>query len=118
MNTKNISNEEKNNEFLADVSCRIFKVSGWLDPRGFDKRIYEIKVKETEKSFISDEKRISKDKLMKVDTIFIETHKSIRYFTYCKDGEQQNALDLIKQHIINKVKIYKAEIDILMQYVL
>ena len=26
--------------------CRIFKVGGWLDPKGFDKRILEIEVNE------------------------------------------------------------------------
>lgn len=101
----------------TDVMCRFFKVAGWLDPKGFDKRIHEIEVTETDKSFVGDGKRISKDKLMKIDTIFVENHKSMRYYTYCIDGEQQKALDMIKQHIIDKVKTYKAEIDALMQFV-
>ncbi len=100
----------------TDVMCRIFKVGGWLDPKGFDKSIREIEVTETEKSFVGDGKRISKDKLMKIDTMFVENHKSIRYYTYCLDGEQQKALDMIKQHIIDKVKTYKLEIDALMQF--
>lgn len=54
---------------------------------------------------------------MKIDTMFVENHKSMRYYTYCSDGEQQNALDMIKQHIIDKVKTYKSEIDALMQFV-
>jgi len=101
---------------VGAVMCRIFRVAGWLDQKGFDKRIQEIEVTETGKSFVAEGKRINKDKLMKIDTMFVENHKSMRYFTYCKDGEQQKALDLIKQHIIEKVKTYKSEIDVLMQY--
>ena len=111
-------NEPQSPAFLQGaVMCRIFKVGGWLDPKGFDKRIHEIEVTETDKSFVGDGKRISKDKLMKIDTMFVENHKSMRYYTYCRDGEQQKALDMIKQHIIDKVKTYKAEIDALMQFV-
>ena len=100
-----------------NVVCDIFKVAGWLNLKGFDKRIQKIQAIEKDKCFISDKKRISKDKFMKIDTIFVENHKSMRYFTYCKDGEQQKALDMIKQHIIEKAKTYKSEFDILMQYI-
>jgi hypothetical protein len=95
----------------------IFKVIGWLDQKGFDKRIREIEVTETDKSFVGDGKRISKVNLMKIDTMFVENHKSMRYFTYCVDGEQQKALDMIKQHIIDKAKTYKSEIDFLITYI-
>ena len=108
---------EKPHLHKTDVMCRIFKVGGWLDPKGFDKRIHEIKVTETDKSFVGNGKRISKDKLLKIDTMFVENHKSMRYYTYCRDGDQQKALDMIKQHIIDKVKTYKSEIDALMQFV-
>jgi hypothetical protein len=109
---------EKPHLHKADVMCRIFKVAGWLDQKGFDKRIHEIEVTETDKSFVGDGKRISKAKLMNIDTMFVENHKSMRYYTYCRYGEQQKALDMIKEHIIDKVKTYKSEIDALMQFVL
>jgi hypothetical protein len=113
-----MSNSSTERQFCqTDVSCRIFKVAGWLDFKGFDKRIFEIEAKETEKSFVADGKRISKEKLMKVDTIFVENHKSMRYFTYCMDGEQQKALDLIKAHIVEKIKTYKSEVDALIAFV-
>lgn len=99
-----------------DSYCSIFKVGGWLDSRGFDKRIHRMGAKETEKSFIADGKRISKDKLMKVDTVFVENHTSMRYFTYCREEQIQDALNLIKAHIIEKVKTYKKEIDVLAAY--
>jgi hypothetical protein len=99
-----MNNKEIENGFKGAVMCRIFKVGGWLDAKGFGKRINEIEVTETDKSFIGDGKRISKDKLMKIDTIFVENHKSIRYYTYCRDGEQQDALNMIKKHIIDKSK--------------
>ncbi len=111
------NSEQKTQSCQTDVSCRIFKVAGWLDFKGFDKRIFEIESKETDTSFVADGKRISKDKLMKVDTIFVENHKSMRYFTYCRDGEQQKALDLIKAHIVEKIKTYKSEVDALFSFV-
>jgi hypothetical protein len=113
-----MKNDINENKALSQTSVisRIFKVAGFLDKRGFDKRIHEIEVTETAKSFIGDGKRISKDKLMKIDTVFFENHNSIRYFTYCLDGQQQEALNKIKNHIISKVKLYKEEIDVLVSY--
>lgn len=96
---------------------QIFVVMGWLDDRGFGARIREIPVKETSKSFVAQGRRIGKDRLMKVDTHIIENHKNIRYFTYCLDGEQQQALNMIKAHIIDKIKTYKQEVDALYSFV-
>jgi len=100
-----------------DTYCHIFKILGWLDSKGFGYNIIKIEAKESDKSFIKNGKRISKDKLLKIDTIYNENHKTIRYITYCRDGEQQKALDIIKAHIIKKVKQYKSEIDELYQFV-
>lgn len=44
-----INKVEKPHLHKTDVMCRIFKVAGWLDPKGFDKRILEIEVTETDK---------------------------------------------------------------------
>jgi len=102
---------------MSNKECTIFKVDGWIDQRGLGKRVREIEVTETDKSFTAKGIRISKDKLLKIDSKFVETHRSIRYFTYCRDGEQQMALNMIKQHIVDKVKMYKSEIDILSSYI-
>lgn len=98
------------------VISRIFKVVGFLDKNGFGKRIQEIEVTETAKSFVADGKRISKDKIMKIDSIFLDNHNYIRYYTYCFDGQQQEALDKLKEHITSKVMKYKEEIDVLVSY--
>lgn len=90
---------------------KIYKISGSIDRSGTRKRITEMELKECGKSYVGDGIRINKDKLMKLDTIFNETHKLINYFTYCIDGDQQKALDMIKNHIIKKVEQYKSEID-------
>ena len=92
---------------------KIFKIGGSLDSRGFKKYIQEIEVTETEKQFTGKNTRINKNKLMQIDTICVENHKTLKYFTYCIDGDQQKALDMIKKHIIERVKEYKSEIDIL-----
>lgn len=96
---------------------KLYKVSGFLDKSGFGKRIYEMQVEETANSYVGEGHRISKDKLMKVDKIFIENHLIIKYHTYCLDGQQQDALDLLKSHIIKKATQYKAEIDLLMGFI-
>lgn len=96
---------------------KIYKVAGFLDSRGFQKRIYDIEVTEKGKSFIGEGKIINKSKLMLIDTMFVETHTSLRYYTYCLEGQQQKALDKLKSHIIEKVKKYKEEIDLLYSYI-
>ncbi len=102
---------------MENKNINIYKVSGILDKRGFDKRIDKIEVVETSKSFVGEGKRISKDKLMKIDSVIFDNHRVLRYFTYCEDGKQQEALYLLKAHIIAKVKQYKSEIDLLHAYI-
>jgi hypothetical protein len=99
------------------ITDKIYKVSVLLDSKGFENKIQEISVKETNKSFVGEGCRIAKDKLMKIDTIYIETHRFLRYFTYCKDGQQQEAFDMLKQYIVNKAREYKKEIDILYSHI-
>lgn len=97
------------------ISC-ILKVSCYLDNRGFGERIEEIQVKETDKMFTGEGKRISKDKFFKIDTIFFENHTSIRYFTFCLPSDKDKAINLLKDHIKLKVNQYKKEIDVLMSH--
>ncbi len=104
--------KEKN----KSVVIHIFKVVGWLTIKGFDKRIHELEVIETAQSFIAEHRRISKNKLLAINTVLMENHKNLRYHTYCMECDQQKALDLIKQHIIDKVLTYKSEIDSLVKY--
>lgn len=82
-----------------------------LDLKGWSHSIYPISVLEKEKSFIGEGTKITKDRLLKVEAMIKETHKKLMYFTYCREGEQQQCLDAIKSHIIQKVEIYKSEID-------
>ncbi len=95
---------------------QLFKITVFIDSRGLHKRIQDINVEEKGKSYFGEGKRINKDKLMKIDTMFFENHTSIRYFTYCLDGEQQKALNMLKKHVTDKVMQYKSEIDVLVSY--
>ena len=99
------------------METKIYKITGWLDLRGYAERIREIEVTETDKSFLGDGSRISKDKLLTINTIYHENHASMRYYTYCRDGDQQKSLEMIKQHIVGKITTYKSEIDALMESV-
>lgn len=92
----------------------IFKITGSLNFTGYNFKILKIKIyKETKKSFICEGKRVDKSKLMKIDTILNENHKTLTYFTYCKEEDKENAINIIKEHIKNKVSKYKSEIDLL-----
>ena len=108
---------EYNENYVKTNSLSLFVVKSWLDVRGYDSRITEIKVIEKDKCYIGDGKTIHKDRLMTINTKFIENHKSMRYYTYCKDGDQQKALYMLKAHIIEKVKKYKEEIDLTISHI-
>lgn len=95
---------------------KLYKVKGGITEGGFYKLIDSMEVEQTGKSYVGEGKRISKDKIMKIDTIWREHHNSIQYHTYCLEGQQQEALNMLKAHIIAKVKKYKAEIDNLYKY--
>ena len=97
---------------------KIFKVTGSIDKDGFRGRVVEIEVTESNKSYHGEGRLIRKHKIMLIDTVFLENHTSLRYFTYCLEGDQQKALDMLKAHIIEKVKKYKSEIDKLYSYIL
>lgn len=92
---------------------KILKINLRLKEDGFTKNIKEFDIKETEKSFICDGQRISKNKILKIDTMYVENHKWLNYHTYCLEGDQEKAFDMLKKHIIDKVKTYKSEIDVL-----
>jgi len=102
---------------MKKTTCTIFKVYGSLSTnRGWNHNIVPMTVEETNKSFVTTGYRISKDKLMKIDTDLRDNTKLVAYYTYCREGDQRNALNLIKKQIISKVKQYKDEVDILCDY--
>ena len=55
---------------------------------------------------------------MKIDTIMVENHSSIRYFIYCLNGQQEEALYMLKNHITEKLLEYKSEIDLKYQHLM
>jgi hypothetical protein len=107
-NSYNQQNPQLN---IGAVSCRIYYVAGKLDKMGFSHRIEPIDCEETKKMYVTHSKRINKDKIMKIDTQIIESHRWQHFFTYCLEGQQQEALNMLKTHIIEKVKKIKSEVD-------
>jgi hypothetical protein len=81
------------------------------DKKGLSFKLIELEVKETEKSYVGDGFRISKDKIMVIDTIYYETSEIISYHTYCLVDQRVEALDMLKTHVVNKVISYKLKID-------
>lgn len=101
----------------SSKELKIYVVSVFLDKHGFGYRVHDILVKEKGKSYVGEGKRISKDKFSVIDSIYIETHKSIRYHTYCLDGDQQKSIDMLKAHVISKLLEYKQEIELLFSFI-
>ena len=95
------------------METSVYKVNVWVDFNGKGFRVSENKAKETGKCYSWTGHRVSKDKLMQIETMFYENHDSIRYYTYCLEGDQQKALDMLKTHVCAKVNKYKEEIEIL-----
>ncbi len=88
-----------------------------LDERGWDKRVETWEVKDTGKCYSNVGNRISKDKLMKPDSIFFESHKWFHYFTYCLPEQVENAKDMLTNHILAKFKQVKLTVDAISIYV-
>lgn len=96
----------------------IYKVSGRLSKEGFSRKIYPIEVSESKACYISfAKKRINKSKLMQVDSLFRDRHNVIHVYTYCVEGKQQEALDMLKAEIISRITKVKAEVDEVMKHV-
>lgn len=89
----------------------IYYVVGGLDKKGFSYRVEPIDCEETNKTYVSYNGRINKNKMMVIDSSILDNHKWQHFYTYCLDGQQQDALDMIKNHIIKNVKKIKSEID-------
>ena len=99
------------------MGMTIYLVRTWLDGRGFDKKSFGIEVVEKDKCYVGEGKRISKDKIMKTDTVLVEKSSMLRYHTYCLEGQQEEAFEMLRSHIIEKVKKYKEEIDLIYSYI-
>lgn len=89
------------------------KVFGSIDKREFRLRSEPMEMVETDKSFVGCGYIISKDKIMRIDTIFHENPSCVKYFTYALDGNEQLAINKLKSHIIEKVEFYKKDFDLL-----
>lgn len=97
----------------------LHKVSAVLNTSGYKTKIRDFEVKATTKSYVCDIEnlRISKDKIMLIDTIMIENHRCINYFIYCLENQTDEALNMLKKHITEKANIYKSEIDLIYQHI-
>lgn len=103
---------KKNNNKMSKEAL-ILKIGVSLTSNGLKQTVRELNVKETDKSFVGDGSRISKDKIMKIDTIFVENHRMINYYTYCMPEDKDKAIEMLKSHVKSKVMTYKSEIDAL-----
>lgn len=95
----------------------LLKIGMSLDTTGFKTTKKEIEVKEGQKSFVADGIRVSKEKILKIDTIFIETSAVIKYHIFCFESDEAIAVTMLRNHILAKTKAYKEQIDLIYKYV-
>ncbi len=95
----------------------IYKAIVTLGKDGWNETIKELNVTETEKSFVGEGRRIGKEKLMRVDTIFLESHKHYIYFAYCLEGQQQQALYSLKEKILEMASKHLQEINAVQKHI-
>jgi hypothetical protein len=106
------------NNTTKSNDCHIYLVTMQLDKNGFSDKIYSIDCTETTKMYVTRSKRIAKEKIMKIDSNIIPNHRWQNFFTYCLEGQQQEALDMLRSRIIDNVKTIKSEVDELFAFVI
>ncbi len=95
----------------------IYLIRVSLTSKGWTKAIEPIEVEEKDKVFVSHNKRISKQKMMFIDTTLLASYKIFGYFTYCEEGKQQECLTMLKKHIITKFDEVKTIVDAISKHV-
>lgn len=106
------------NNTTKSNDCRIYLVTMRLDKNGFSHQIHSIDCTETTKMYVTHSKRIAKEKVMKIDSHIIPNHRCQHFFTFCLEGQQQEALDMLRLHIIDEIKTVKSEVDKLFAFVI
>ena len=72
---------------------------------------------ETSKSFLCEGRRVSKDKLMQIQTRFVETHRSLKYYMYCFPADKERAAKILRDYITQKALTYKSEIEVICKFI-
>lgn len=81
----------------------IYRVTATLNVHGYTSTGKPITVKETSKSYVADGLRLDKNKILRVDTLTYDfVWNSIIYHTYCLEGQQAEAAELLKAHIMEQ----------------
>lgn len=93
------------------MEVTLYRVGTWFNKEGGTIRITRSIFKDTGKNFVGNGRRIPKDKILKVDTMFAERHTVISYHTYCYENQQEAAIKMLKNHVGFKINQYKEEID-------
>jgi hypothetical protein len=105
----------ESNETYPDL---IYCVQVNLDSRGLNTKATEIHCKETPKSFVTPTKRISKEKLGTIDTIFNDSHKWFRYTIYCRVEDIEISQSRLTEKVIKKALEVKQELDNVLVHIL
>src|ERR1035437_7371908 len=93
---------------------KIYKISGGLDLQGWSRSVEAIEVEQKPKTYVTTRGRYGNSRYEKKDFMAIlsnygSRHNYYSFYTYCLEGQQQEALDMIKKHIIDKATIIISE---------
>jgi len=94
------------------MTNKIYSIRISVDKTDSRCNLVELNVTEKDKIYVTENNnRISKDKLMKIDTMFYENADSIRYTVYCLENDIELAKSMLLNHIQAKLETYKQSLD-------
>jgi len=97
---------------------KLYKISVNLTTKSMTWNHEELEAKETKHSFLYDKRRINKDRIMKIDSIYYNTIGGelsvLSYYTYCLEKQRKEAVTLLLARIQKRISDIKT--DALLMY--
>lgn len=94
----------------------LFVITAGITLKGLEIIITPLEIeKETKNSYkisnCANWKRIEKDKLLEIGSYTYESPWMLHYHTFCLEGDRQKAIELLKQHINQRVQDMKDQLN-------
>lgn len=96
---------------LEIYQCRVS-----LDKTGWKTTYDPISVVEKEKTYKGTFQTIRKESLLKIESVYRENTKFMKFYAYCTNEQKLQAEDILKSHIVGKLAIFKSDLDVLFSF--
>ncbi len=90
---------------------KILYIGMSLSKDGYHLTIREFLARETKGSYVFDKSRVSKDKIMRIDTKLLTMHNFQAFYTYCLPEQERDAVNMLRNHLIENIEKIKLEVD-------